>query len=116
MAVSHAKRRGVHGAIREFLVRVFAAFGLVAGLLWALEQPTAAPSAACKEPEAQSIGGCFNDTLLSTLVPYLTAMGIGVVAGALIGFLISALMTKLPRSGTGRAAREAGSGTFKSSG
>ena len=99
MAVSHGKRRVVHGAIREFLVRVLAAVGLVAGLLWAFEQPTAAPSAACKEPEVQSIGGCFNDTLLSTLIPYLTAMGIGVAVGALIGFLISALMTGLPRPG-----------------
>ena len=69
------------------------------GLLWALEQPTATPSAACKQPEAQAIGGCFNDTLLSTLIPYLIAMGIGVAVGALIGFLISALMSELPRPG-----------------
>jgi hypothetical protein len=102
MAVSHAKRREVHGAIREFLVRVLAAVGLVAGLLWALEQPTPTPSAACKQPQAQSIGGCFNDTLLSTLIPYLTAMGIGIAAGAVVGFLISALMTGIPRRGRER--------------
>jgi hypothetical protein len=99
MAVANAKRRVVHGAIREFLVRVLAAVGLVAGLLWALEQPAPTPSAACKQPQARSIGGCFNDTLLATLIPYLTAMGIGIAAGALIGFLISALMTGLPRAG-----------------
>ena len=99
MAVSHAKRRAVHGAIREFLVRVLAAVGLVAGLLWALEQPTPTPSAACKQSQVQSTGGCFNDTLLSTLIPYITAMGIGVAVGALIGFLISVLMTGPPRSG-----------------
>ena len=93
MAVSYAKRRAAHGAVREFLVRVFAAVGVAAGLLWALQRPAPAPSAACKQAGAQSVGSCFNDTLLSTLLPYLTAMVIGLVVGAVIGFLMSALMT-----------------------
>lgn len=93
MRVSHAKLRDVRSAVRALLVRVFAAIGVAAGLLWALQRPTPAPSAACKETGGQSIGSCFNETLLSTLIPYLTAMGVGLAVGATIGFLISALMS-----------------------
>ena len=97
VAMSYAKRRAVHGAVREFLVRVLAAAGLATGLLWALQRPAPPPAAACKQAGAQSVGSCFNETLLSTLLPYITAMGIGLVVGAVIGFLISALIKGRPQ-------------------
>jgi hypothetical protein len=99
MAMSYAKRRAVHGPVRESLVRVFAVVGVVTGLLSALQRPAPPPAAACKQTGAQSVGSCFNVTLLSTLLPYVTAMGIGLVVGAVIGYLISALVKGPPRRG-----------------
>lgn len=99
MAMSYARRRVVQGAVREFLVRVFAAVGVATGLVWALQRPAPPPAAACKQAGAQSVGSCFNETLLSTLLLYVAAMGIGLVVGAVIGFLISALLKGRPQRG-----------------
>jgi hypothetical protein len=36
--------------------------------------------------DERSVGSCFNETLLSTCLTYVTAVGIGLVVGAVIGF------------------------------
>lgn len=116
--MSYAKRRAAHGAVREFLVRVFAAVGVATGLLWALQRPAPPPAAACKQGGAQSVGSCFSETLLSTLLPYVSAMGFGLVVGAVIGFLISALIKGRPQRGqhvapgAGRQERAADDGSL----
>lgn len=91
--LSYAKRVAVRSAVRELLVRVFAALGVATGLLWAVERPPPAPAKACEGQRAETIGSCFAETLVSTLLPYLMAMAIGLAVGVIIGALISVLMT-----------------------
>ena len=79
MRLSDAKRRGLRRGVRELLVRLGAATGLAVGLLVALERPQPAASAACKQPAEQSIGACVNETVLATALPFVIAMGLGLV-------------------------------------
>ena len=102
MRLSVAKRRGLRRGVRELLVRLGAATGLAVGLLVALERPQPAVSAACKQPAEQSIGVCVNETVLATALPYVIAMGLGLVVRALVGLLIGQLLL-----GRGRPDRRA---------
>lgn len=90
--LSAARRRVLRVAVRELLVRGGAGSGVVVGFLWALQRPAPAPSAACKRAASEAIGQCFADGLVATLMPYILAMGAGVIAGAVIGILLSTLL------------------------
>ena len=79
--------------IRELLVRGSAALGLILGLLRALNRRAPPASASCKAIGTPgNIGGCFSETLLATVLPYVLAMGAGIVLGATIGWLVSKLL------------------------
>lgn len=95
MKLTAAKRRALRSGVRELLVKVGAAMGLVVGLLVAIGRPPPAPAAGCKQSAEQSIGACFNETVLSTALPYAAAVGLGIVIGALIGLLPSCYSTEI---------------------
>jgi hypothetical protein len=90
---SHSHRRALRTVIRELLVRGGAALGLILGLLWALNRRAPPASASCKATGTPgNIGGCFSETLSATALPYVLAMGVGIVIGATIGWLVSKLL------------------------
>jgi len=79
-------------AVSDLLLRSCAAGGLIIGLLWALQRPTPATSAACEQASAERIGECMGQTLAATMLPFIIAMGVGMIVGALIGVLVSRLL------------------------
>jgi hypothetical protein len=103
--LSSARRRKRRSAVTEFFVQIFAAAGVVTGLLWSLERPAPPPTAACKQAAADSIGKCMGETMFASLMPHVVAMGVGMLVGSLIGLLIGRLLFGPKPAGahTGRA-------------
>jgi hypothetical protein len=97
--LSSAGRRKRRSAVTEFFVHLFAAAGVVTGLLWSLERPAPPPTAACKQAAADNIGECMGDTMFASLMPHVVAMGVGMLVGALIGLLIGRLLYGPKRAG-----------------
>jgi hypothetical protein len=59
--------------------------GLAAGFWWAFTRPTPGSPEACSETASGAVGKCFGDSLFANVLPYLAAMGGGMIAGLVVG-------------------------------
>lgn len=84
--------------LREALVKLTMAAGMILGFVWALRRPEPEPAASCGPDRlaTESIGACVGDSLLTTVIPFVAAVGIGLLAGTLLGVVLSRLLLPEP--------------------
>ena len=57
-----------------------------------MQRPAPAPPVECNRTAAEAGTGCFSEAFIVAVLPYVTAIGLGVVAGALTGLLVAQLL------------------------
>jgi hypothetical protein len=88
MASRGARRRAFRSGARECILVASTGICVIAGLLWALEQPASAPAKACQHSASTDIGGCFSHSLRDALLPYVKGMGVGLLTGVAIALFV----------------------------
>ena len=74
--------------LRSLAFSACSGIGLFAGFWWEFSRPSPAAPTMCAETSHAPISECFNEGLLTTLVPYIVAMGLGLLAGTFLGVLL----------------------------
>jgi hypothetical protein len=107
VSLAPGQKRAVRREVRDLVFRCATATGGMLGILWALNRPEQDAPAACgRDDPAHGIAACVNEAFLAALMPYL----VGLVAGALGGATLAALVARLllPRDGRPAPPRTAG--------
>ena len=98
--VTSRQKRALRSELSNLVVSLAVAGGGIAGLLWAMDRPTATPPASCSSPgaAADAIGECVGDSLLLSVLPYVLGVGVG---GLMSGLLAALLLRAVFRSRRG---------------
>jgi hypothetical protein len=75
-------------------------------MFWALDHPYVGTAQTCKSKAADALGKCMNDSLLSSIKPFVRGMSVGLISGALIGGVLAPGLVRTPaRDGVARPRR-----------
>ena len=99
--------RALRSGLRDVLVRLGAIAEVIIGLLWAMQRPAPAPPVECNRTAGEAGTGCFSEAFVAVVLPYVTAIGLGVVAGAVTGLLVAQLLIGRERPTSRRPSRGA---------
>ena len=93
MAILQSTKRAFVRDIREAVFNMCSGLGVLAGIFWGLSHPAKpnCPSRFGADP-SRAVGDCARSALVESITPYLLGIGLGAVAGTVIGVFIARLI------------------------